>query len=282
MPPSSSETVAVAAPARAAPGRSKARDGRAPNRPWLRRLGGAVGCFWWSRWRSAAGIAIRAWNWTGPRGSWPKPERRPTRRLARALPPGTPGTRPRRSAATLLIEAQLAADREPGARRRPDRPPGHPSSTRVPPAPGPSGSTGSGSSTSRRGDDAGAGGPGRAPDRPSRRAILKATTLATLAEVPDADARGQLDRWIAADPADLDAQVARLTGSPPTPTPATPTGPPGSSSLRGSSTATPTTSPPAKRSASRWPTRARSPGAGPSSTAGPRPRDRGRQTRPPV
>ncbi len=45
----------------------------------------------------------------------------------------------------------------------------------------------------------------------ARRAVLKATTLATLAEVPDAEARSQLDRWIAADPADADARVARLS-----------------------------------------------------------------------
>ncbi len=44
----------------------------------------------------------------------------------------------------------------------------------------------------------------------ARRAVLQATTLAALAEVPDAEARGQLDRWIAADPLDLDARVARL------------------------------------------------------------------------
>ena len=44
----------------------------------------------------------------------------------------------------------------------------------------------------------------------SRVAVLAATTAATLAEVPDTEARPQLDRWIAADPADTDAQVARL------------------------------------------------------------------------
>lgn len=45
----------------------------------------------------------------------------------------------------------------------------------------------------------------------ARRAILMATTLAALAEVPDAEARNQLDRWIAADPDDSDAQVARMS-----------------------------------------------------------------------
>ncbi len=44
----------------------------------------------------------------------------------------------------------------------------------------------------------------------ARRAVLAATTLATLAEVPDAEARGQLDAWIAADPDDVDAQAARM------------------------------------------------------------------------
>ena len=44
-----------------------------------------------------------------------------------------------------------------------------------------------------------------------RRAILKVTTLATLAEVPDAEARAQLDRWIATDPDDIDARAARMS-----------------------------------------------------------------------
>ena len=50
----------------------------------------------------------------------------------------------------------------------------------------------------------------RLPAPDDRRAILRATTLAALAEVPDAEARAQLDRWAAADPADVDARVARL------------------------------------------------------------------------
>ena len=45
----------------------------------------------------------------------------------------------------------------------------------------------------------------------ARQQVLKATTLAALAEVPDAEARQQLDRWIAADPDDRDAQAARLS-----------------------------------------------------------------------
>ena len=45
----------------------------------------------------------------------------------------------------------------------------------------------------------------------ARRAILMTTTLAALAEVPDAEARSRLDRWIEADPLDIDAQVARMT-----------------------------------------------------------------------
>ncbi len=44
----------------------------------------------------------------------------------------------------------------------------------------------------------------------SRRAVLAVTTLAALAEPPDDEARSLLDRWIAADPDDLDARVARL------------------------------------------------------------------------
>ena len=44
----------------------------------------------------------------------------------------------------------------------------------------------------------------------SARAILAPVTLAALAELPDDEARGRLDRWIAADPDDLDARVARL------------------------------------------------------------------------
>ena len=44
-----------------------------------------------------------------------------------------------------------------------------------------------------------------------RRRILQATVLATLAEVPDAEARAELDRWIAADPSDLDARAARMS-----------------------------------------------------------------------
>jgi Tfp pilus assembly protein PilF len=44
----------------------------------------------------------------------------------------------------------------------------------------------------------------------SARAILATVTLAALAELPDDEARERLGRWIAADPADLDAKVARL------------------------------------------------------------------------
>ena len=51
----------------------------------------------------------------------------------------------------------------------------------------------------------------RVRDPDDRRQILRLTTLATLAEVPDAEARAQLDRWIAADPDDLDARAARLS-----------------------------------------------------------------------
>ena len=43
-----------------------------------------------------------------------------------------------------------------------------------------------------------------------RRALLASTTLAALAELPDDEARNRLDRWIGADPDDLDARVARL------------------------------------------------------------------------
>jgi tetratricopeptide (TPR) repeat protein len=44
----------------------------------------------------------------------------------------------------------------------------------------------------------------------SRPTILALTTLAALAELPDDEARDRLDRWIAADPDDIDARVARL------------------------------------------------------------------------
>lgn len=44
----------------------------------------------------------------------------------------------------------------------------------------------------------------------SRAALLATTTLAALAELPDDEARSRLGRWISADPADLDARVARL------------------------------------------------------------------------
>lgn len=43
-----------------------------------------------------------------------------------------------------------------------------------------------------------------------RREVLRDATLALLADVPDAQARAALDRWTTADPADLDARVARL------------------------------------------------------------------------
>ncbi len=43
-----------------------------------------------------------------------------------------------------------------------------------------------------------------------RRAVLASTTLAALAELPDDEVRTRLDRWIAADPDDLDARTARL------------------------------------------------------------------------
>ena len=46
--------------------------------------------------------------------------------------------------------------------------------------------------------------------RESARAILAPVTLAALAELPDDEARDRLDRWIGADPDDLDARVARL------------------------------------------------------------------------
>ncbi len=39
---------------------------------------------------------------------------------------------------------------------------------------------------------------------------MASTTLAALAELPDDEVRSRLDRWIGADPADLDARVARL------------------------------------------------------------------------
>ncbi len=44
----------------------------------------------------------------------------------------------------------------------------------------------------------------------ARRALLASVTLAALAELPDGEARTRLDRWIAADPDDLDARVSRL------------------------------------------------------------------------
>jgi tetratricopeptide (TPR) repeat protein len=44
----------------------------------------------------------------------------------------------------------------------------------------------------------------------SRRAVLRDLTLALLAETPDALARATLDRWIEADPDDVDARVARI------------------------------------------------------------------------
>ncbi len=43
-----------------------------------------------------------------------------------------------------------------------------------------------------------------------RRSILAATTLAAFSDLPEADARARLRRWIAADPADADARVALL------------------------------------------------------------------------
>jgi tetratricopeptide (TPR) repeat protein len=45
----------------------------------------------------------------------------------------------------------------------------------------------------------------------AKRDILRALTLALLTEPPDDSARDQLDRWIAADPADMDAVVALLS-----------------------------------------------------------------------
>lgn len=49
-----------------------------------------------------------------------------------------------------------------------------------------------------------------AVDPSARRGVLAALTLALLADLPEETARGLLDRWVAADPADTDAQVARL------------------------------------------------------------------------
>jgi tetratricopeptide (TPR) repeat protein len=50
--------------------------------------------------------------------------------------------------------------------------------------------------------------PAVAPE--ARRGLLASVTLAALAELPDDEARSRLDRWIAADPNDLDARVSRL------------------------------------------------------------------------
>ncbi|MDR3634829.1 MAG: tetratricopeptide repeat protein, partial [Isosphaeraceae bacterium] len=47
----------------------------------------------------------------------------------------------------------------------------------------------------------------------SRREVLRDATLALLADLPDDQARAALDRWVAADPADVDARVARLRRS---------------------------------------------------------------------
>lgn len=44
----------------------------------------------------------------------------------------------------------------------------------------------------------------------SRRGVLRDLTLALLAELPEDRARPMLDRWVAGDPDDVDAQVARL------------------------------------------------------------------------
>ncbi len=56
----------------------------------------------------------------------------------------------------------------------------------------------------------------RVPAR-SRRDVLRELTLALLADVPDETARKALNRWIGADPADVDARVAllqRIAGQP--------------------------------------------------------------------
>jgi predicted Zn-dependent protease len=45
---------------------------------------------------------------------------------------------------------------------------------------------------------------------PARRGVLRDLTLALLADLPEDLARDRLDRWAAADPGDVDAQVARL------------------------------------------------------------------------
>ena len=45
---------------------------------------------------------------------------------------------------------------------------------------------------------------------PSRREVLRGMTLALLADLPDDLARATLDRWVAADPGDVEARVARL------------------------------------------------------------------------
>ncbi len=44
----------------------------------------------------------------------------------------------------------------------------------------------------------------------SRPEVLRDATLALLADLPDDQARGALDRWTSADPSDLDARVAKL------------------------------------------------------------------------
>ena len=176
------------------------------------RSGGVVGCFVVAV-AIGAGVAIRTWNFG-----------RPARLLAEARAATSKGDRAGAcaawhawnatdgaTAATLLVEAQLAADLNRG--RDAER-----IARQVIQLDASSASAWTLRINRLRVLDQpiealtlGLSALGGIRSAEFRRAILKATTLATLAEVPDADARGQLDRWIAADPADLDAQVARLT-----------------------------------------------------------------------
>ncbi len=202
--------------ARPDPRRDATPEGPRRGRYRRRSAGLLVGGSWSFRpWRSA-------WPWPS-RPGWPGlatalggcssgPRRRPS--LATGRRPWRPGRRSTESGAstarTLLAEARaaLALDRAADATRALEA--ASAADPTLARGLANSGSTCSGSSTARSRPSAWAGSPSR-PSSPGRAGRSSpSTTLAALAEPPDDEARDRLDRWIAADPDDLDARVALL------------------------------------------------------------------------
>ena len=111
----------------------------------------------------------------------------------------------------------------------------------------------------------------RAVDARDRRGVLRAMTLALLADTPEDLARSTLARWTAADPDDVDAQVALIHRIAASPRAGDPDRAAGWRLCRGSSRRIPITSRHVRRWSWRWPIRATPSAAGCFWKTGPRP-----------